>query len=161
MAEAKPKEEPKVTTLKLERDSRLHFGRLQEAEQARRHHFADIPAGGKVDDLLDPKYWRHHVKVIRPLDLIEAFCEDGSWEAMFRVMFVGANEIRLSTLSIVEHEDPADVAPLSEDYDVTWKGPVAKYAVVNKQNGMIIKDRLYPKSEAVAFLKNHMGRMKA
>ena len=95
------------------------------------------------------------------MDLIEAFCEDGSWEAMFRVMFVGANEIRLSTLSIVEHEDPADVAPLSEDYDVTWKGPVAKYAVVNKQNGMIIKDRLYPKSEAVAFLKNHMGRMKA
>ena len=148
-----------VTKFDAARRPALMFGRLKEREQAYREWFADIPAGVAIEAVSQPDYWAHHVKSIRPLDTIECFCEDGLWEAKFRVMFVGANEVKLSSLYIVEHEEPA-TASLSEDYDVKWLSPSAKYAVINAKNGAIIKDKLYPRSEAAAFLKQHLGKMR-
>ncbi|HDZ73697.1 MAG TPA: hypothetical protein ENH55_13210 [Aurantimonas coralicida] len=140
--------------------ARLHFGRLKEAEHARRTLFADIPAGTEIATILEPGYWAHHTASIRPMDLIEAFCEDGSWEALLRVMFVGRVEVRVSPIHVVQHEQ-ADVADLTSDlYVVKWRGPGAKWGVLNRDTGEVIKDRFYPKSQAVAYLRDHLRKMK-
>lgn len=143
---------------RLNQDAALHFGRLKEARSTRRRWWADIPAGTAFETILQPDYWRHQVRAgIKPLDLIEALCEDGTWEALLRVMFVGRVEVQLSKIYYVEHKE-ADEAVDSDDYEVHWKGPVLKWVVRNKSNGAVIKDRLFPKTEALTFLRNHLRK---
>ena len=139
---------------------RLHFGRLKLATGTYRHHFADIPTGTDPAMLLEPDYWEHLSRVIRPLDKIEAFCEDGTWEAMFRVMFVGRAEIRLSPIYEVHH-DQTKAGDLSSDlHEVRWISPSKKWGVVRRDTGAVIRDELYPKSQAVAFLQHHLSKLK-
>lgn len=138
----------------------LQENRLREREHARRDWFADIPANTMLDDILKPAYWKHHVRVLRPMDRIEAFCEDGSWEADLRVMFVGQAEVKVAVIHKVSYHETVDEMPLSDSYDVKWKGPAAKFAVVNKATGELIKDRLYPRDAAISYLRQHLVTMK-
>lgn len=151
-----------IKELKRTQDARLHFGRLQSLESAQRMWFADIPAGLPIDAVLEPSYWTNFTKIIKPDDLIRARCEDGSWAADLWVMLVGTIEIKVSVWHFSKLDGTA--SPGTEDsevYAVKWLGPGAKFAVVHRANGSIIKDRLYPKSEAYAYLQKHLGTMKA
>ena len=157
---AKPKVNP-LYRIPLQADGPLHFGRLKLAASARVERFADLPAGVRPERLMDPAFWKHFAREIQPNDKIEAVCEDGSWEGLYRVMFVSQNEVRISPIYVKEH-DTGDQAEVESDlYEIVWKGPGAKFAVVRKDNGAVIKDRLHPKSQALAFLREHLGRMKS
>ena len=161
MAELKPKEEAKVTRFKFKQDPRPQASRLKERQYAYNEWFAELPPGATIEQVMEPDYWAHLAMLIRPLDTMEVFSEDGTWEALFRVMFVGPNEVKLSTLRVVEHEKVVGTASLSDVYDIIYKSAITKWAVVNKQNGMIIKDKFFPRSEAVAFLRKHLETVKA
>lgn len=149
------KEETKAKVLGPIKAARLHFGKLKQISAAYRPLFADIPAGVDFNTALRPSFWAHHVRDIRPLDTIEMFCEDGSWEALCRVMSVGQAEVNLSKISYAEH-GTAEPDVFSETYELRWKGPVLKWCVVRKEDGMVIADKLYPKAEAQARLANHL-----
>jgi hypothetical protein len=142
---------------------KLHFGRLKEVEHVRREWFMDVPAGIMLDDVLKPGYLVNFTKNLRPLDRIEAFCEDGSWEAMLRVMFVGQTEVKTRVIYRLDTSEPGDdnVAPLSETYDIIWRGPVLRFCVINTVTREIIKDHLYPRAEAMQYLRQHLHTMKA
>lgn len=150
-----------VAVEKLAMHNRLHFGRLKEAEQARRVWHADVPIGTVLNTVLESNYWAHYAKTIRPLDLIEVVCEDGSWEALLRVMFVGQTEIKTRIAFRPEYNAAEVEVPPSADYDIVWKGPVLKWAITNRANNEIVKDRFMPKSEAFNYLSQHINAMKA
>ncbi len=154
-----PKIEPKAKVLGPIKLARLHFGKVKLAVQARRELFADIPAGTDFETTFNPEYWAHHVREIRPLDTIEMFCEDGSWEAKCRVMYVGEAEVKLSKVYYVEHGATADV-DASETYGIKWKGPGAQWCVVRKDDGKVIQDKLYPKDKAQTYLTNYLKSMR-
>lgn len=139
---------------------KLHYGKLKEADHAYRRLFAEVPSGVDIDTVLNPDFWAHYTRDIRPMDVIEVFCEDGSWEGVLRVMSVGTVEVKVKLRSVTEYE--TDEEPEVEDdlYWIRWKGPAAKFAVVNKESGETIKDHLYPKSEAYAFMRSHLQSMR-
>lgn len=140
---------------------RLHFGRLRLAEQVRTLHYADIPAGLKLEDVMKPAFWAHYTREMRPNDLIETVCEDGTWEALLRVMFISTAEVVLSKVYHVVH-DKASADEMSTDvHEIKWISPQVKYAVVRKDNGTVIKDHLYPKDQAIAYLQQHMKSIAA
>ena len=139
---------------------KLHYGRLRSAADARNHWEADIAAGTMLKAVLAPTYWAHYATLLKPKDLIEAFWEDGSQEADLRVMFVGRAEARVELKTHKVYDRTTDADAQTDEYEVKWKGPGAKFAVVRKDTGAVIKDRLYPRSEAVAYLREHLGRMR-
>lgn len=138
---------------------KLQYGNLQLANSARTVYQASIPGGVSEADMLEPAFWAHHIKVLRPMDIIEAFCEDGSWEGSYRVMFVGAAEIRIARRWHIRHD--ADEAPdiTGDMYEIKWMGPAIQFAVRRIDTGDIVKDHLYPKDTALKYLREHMQRM--
>lgn len=139
---------------------RLHFGRLLPVGHARRELSANIPAGTPLETILEPTYWGHYTNDLKPGDIIEAMCEDGSWEASLRVMFVATGEARAAVRWKVEYE--AVVVPVeSETHEVKWINVGRKYGVVRKDTGEVIQDKFYPEDEAHKFLAKHLGRLNA
>jgi len=136
-------------------DRRLHYGRLTTVEHKRRELYADIPAGTAVEDILKPDYWVHYAAEIRPLDIIECFCEDGSWEASLRVFFVSTTEVKAQLRSKTLYNAKEEVSD-SDTHEVVWKGPSNKFAVVHKGTKAVVKDGLYPKDKAFEFLREHL-----
>ena len=141
---------------------RLHMGRMQPATGARQHLFIDLPAGTEPNDLLDPGYWAHYSQGVRPSDLLEVFCEDGSWEGLYRVMFVSSAEVKIVPIYVSQHGDAGaeGASDSSDTHHVVWKGPTRKYAVARKDSGEVIKDALYPKSEAFQYMHHHLASLR-
>ena len=138
----------------------LHFGKLTEKEHKARTWRAEVPSGTTLNAVMIPSYWAHYTKLIRPGDDIDVTCEDASWRALLWVMFVGTAEIK-TELFYSKDFTTAEPADTSDIYAIVWKGPVMKWAIVNKQGGAIIKDHLFPKSEAANYLRQHLNIMKA
>ena len=139
---------------------KLHGGRLRVAEAVRAHYVADIPSGTPISTILVPSYWAHVATQLKPQDLIEAFWEDGSQEADLRVMFVGRAEVKVRVKSHTTYEEITDAEVQGDDYEVKWRGPGAKFAVVRRDTGVVIRDKLFPKSEAIAYLRENLLRMR-
>ena len=139
--------------------AKLDGSRLRPLEAAQRFWFADAPAGVGLETVMQPHYWAHHARVIQPDDMIRARCEDGSWAADLWVMFVDPGEVRVAVYHYVELDAPTDVSSKSDLYQIKWQGPGAQFAVVNTATGATIKNRLYPKSEALKYLQNHLKQV--
>lgn len=152
---------PQPSTLRIQ-PSRLHFGKLTLNFAGKKYQqwFADIPAGTNIETTMKPDYWAHYTQQLRELDIVEMFCEDGSWEALCRVMFVGSVEVKLSLVSSAKHSAAASKAD-EGDYEVKWISPSVRFGVVRKDNGDVIKDHIQTKTEAQAFLQNHQSKLKA
>ena len=158
---------PAKPTFRIPRqaDGPLHYGRLKLAPSARVERFADLPAGVRPEKLLDPSFWKHFAREIVATDRIEAVAEDGAWECDYRVMFVGPEGVHLSAITHgqgdgVTWHGKVEAAAKSSLYKVEWKGTGAKWCVVSTVDGTIIKDKLHPESQAVAYLQKHLERMK-
>jgi hypothetical protein len=137
---------------------KLPFGKLKEASFQRREFCASVPANSKSDVVLNPAYWAHHVKVLMPNDKIEAFCEDGTWEGLYRVMYVGEVEVTLSPIYVVEHEK-RDVEEESLYY-VKWISPTRLFGVFRKDSNEKIADGFRPKARAYDYITAHSARMR-
>lgn len=140
--------------------SRLHFGRLKPAEACRTVHRANVPAGVDLATVLDPGYLGHYTKVLTAGDILEVVCDDGSWMAWLWVMFVGTAEVKCQTIWETTFEK-ASQADVSETHKIKWISPTRKYAVVRKDDGKVLKDMLYPESEAAAYLRQHLKNIEA
>ena len=150
--------------MKTNGSPKLHFGRLKEVNYARRELFAEVPAGTKLETIQEPSYWAHYTSEIRPMDLIEVFCEDASWEASFRVMFVSAVDVKMKLRWHVEYdrdeiaemaEAAVAEAPKRESYAVKWKGPAKKFTIIRTSDNAEVASKLHPKSEAIARLRQY------
>lgn len=139
---------------------KLHDGRLAEAGAVRMNYAASIPAGVALKEVLAPSCWAHFATKLKPQDLIEAFWEDGSQVAYLRVMFVGRAEAKVEVEYHKIFDQTSIADSYTDDYEVKWRGPGSKFAVVSRVNGAVIKDHLFPKSEAIAYLRDHLGRMR-
>ena len=141
--------------------TKLHFGRLKEVVHARRELFAEIPANTSIEDIMKPEYWAHYSRELKALDIIEAFCDDGTWECSLRVMYVSPSEVKVALRSKVMYDAEEVETTETDTHEIRWKGPVAKYAIVRRDNNEVVESKLYPKSEAAAALRRHLQQIHA
>jgi len=135
--------------------SALHMGRCSPSGHKWNRYDVTIPAETNPEDLLDPHYWRHYGALLKPSDILECFCDDGSWEASYRVMFVSRAEVKLSLRGeVVRHDKTPDEE--SDTHEIKWGGPAVKFRIQRKDTGEVIRDGLYPKSEAYNFMRQHL-----
>ena len=159
MLEQSNGELPRKPTRMVDLKAKLDGSRLRSFESAQRLWFADIPSGVSLDTILQPYYWAHHARTLQPDDMIRARCEDGSWAADLWVMFIAPGEVRLAVYHYKELDAPVEDEGKSDLYEIKWHGPGAKFAIVNLVTRAVIKDRLYPKSDALAYLHKHLRQV--
>ena len=155
-------ERQNMSVAELKSDPKLHAGRVRPYDHRVSKYWIEIPYGLDHKDVENPGFWVHVVKNFRPGDEVLCFAEDSSWERLYRVLWVGKTEMKLSPLGVVVvHRSSEESAALpSEGYEIAWKGPAMQFAVVDKKSGEIVKDHLYPKELAVKFLSEYTSRLK-
>lgn len=133
---------------------KLHFGKLVEAEHARRVLRANIPNGVPVEAVRRPSFFTHHTAIIRGGDIIEAACEDGSWMAWLWVAYVSKTEVVTHTLwhTKVETED----AVKSSTHYIKWRGPAAKWSIMETDTKKVVEDRFDTEAAANKRLASHL-----
>lgn len=137
----------------------LGMGKVTNLSGAYNTWHVDIAAGVAVEDILNPAYWKHYARnVIRTGDKIEARCEDGTWEATARVMYVGNGEIKLAKLTYHEHGEVEVSDDAGSNYRVRFI-PGIGWGVMNTQSKEWLTRGLAQKELAHAFLAKHLKKV--
>jgi hypothetical protein len=131
--------------------------RTMEHSVTRYHHTPEIDA--TPDDMLDPAYWTHVAKTMRPGDEIVVTAADMSWR--MELLVRDADRLSASMMTISRREfDASEMQPLTavDDGDAmapVWRGPTHKWAAV-RRDGEIIKQGFASKGDTVQWIGNHM-----
>lgn len=112
-------------------------------------------AGTAFADVLNPEYWKHVARQIRTGDEFRVVPDDQAWYARLYVTHATLNEVFVSE---IEHrplhsEEPSGSA--SDEYEVKFRGR-AKWSVLRKSDGAVIKDGFDRRGDADAHLLEHV-----
>lgn len=135
--------------------------RLSLAEHATVVYHHTVEFGTTLEDVLKPAYWTHVAAHMRPGHRIEVMSPTIDWWAMLIVR--AATKIE-AAVAVIEHKSftaPAVAAAPEQPYEVKWRGPTAKWSIVRKADGGIVKDQIASQDEANRWLLNHEKAMAA
>lgn len=150
MVEAKPKEKPTLMP-----------GRFVQAEQVRVAYCATAEAGVTFKQMLEPDYWAHEARKLKPYDLVECRSDDGTFWGLALVLEAGRNWVKLAQLQYVplDTKDVAQTRTAQEgkaEYRLEWKGPVKKHTVIRNKDDAIVHEGAGSKADAQAWLDDHL-----
>lgn len=133
--------------------------RMGLAESHRRDWVVNAEVGTTIQDVLDPAYWAYVVKSssiqLSPYDRIEVRLESGEWVAELMVVNVGMTWASVHLLKLHELSDSAVPVPEPTKFDIQWKGPQRKHAVIRLADGDVVQEGFGQKAEAADWLKNY------
>ncbi len=98
------------------------------------------PDGVSEDDILRPEFWAHVAGKIRPCDEIIVVPDDQKFRLHLFVTDAGKQWVKVEKIGRIDFKT-ADAAP-DASHAVKWRGPVAKWSVIRKSDGAVIRDRL-------------------
>lgn len=138
--------------------SEFYQHRFPLAETARNIFQATVEPDISREDLLEPEFWKHVSKSLRPYSRIEVVTDDGRFFAELLVLNAGDNWASVQELRYIELglTDAIKQASAMDKFEVNWKGPHRKFAVSRKSDNEVIKDRMETKEEAFRFLSEHV-----
>jgi hypothetical protein len=144
-------------------ESFLNQSRLEQSEIMRTAWFATVPAGTKPEDLLKPEFWSQAGHKLKPLALVDAAPEDMAWYAQYVVVSADRLWAKLHLLSSHDLSMAKKDMPARDDekYEVKWKGPMSKHAVIRKSDGAMLKDNFTTMGEAWQWLDGHISSLAA
>ena len=134
--------------------------RTGQAEYKRQDWVVDAESGTSIQDCQDPQYWAHVCQQFKIFDRIEVRVESGEWMAEFVVLACERNWAKVEMLHFYDLA-PADKAPVSAKYEVTWKGPHLKWSVIRIADREKIKDKMMSREEADSWLRQYEDQVTA
>jgi hypothetical protein len=132
--------------------------RTMEHSVTRYHHTPEIDTA--IEDVLDPAYWTHVAKTMRPGDEIVVTAADMSWRAELLVR--EADRLSASVMLISDRQfDSTDMQPLTaidttDALSPVWRGPTHKWAAVRPSDGEVVKQGFASKGDAIQWIGNHV-----
>lgn len=142
----------------------LHPSRMQLAEHRRQIWHIVPEHGTALTDLLNPAYWSHISRQMKPTDRIEVSAEDGSYFAELIVIDAGLQFAKVAVLREVKletTESPEASAAIMKGHKVEWSGPHTKFRVLRESDRKVLKDGFGNRSDANAWLAGHAKAMAA
>lgn len=138
----------------------LSENRFSEANYKRNVWNVILPENESMDGVLEPLYWAHVARMLRPMDRIEVFKEDGTEWCELLVIFVDRVAAKVVMLN---HVDLAPQAPASVDpeYGIKWAGPHAKFRVVRLSDKHVVQDKLETAQHAAEWLIGYVKALAA
>ena len=126
------------------------------AEEYRQDWVVNVKADVHKDEVLDPAFWAHVAEMMKPFDTIEVRWEDGSLIRNLRVVWAQKGYARVH---LVSDEELEKVNPDSEvksmTYEVRWKGPVKRFAVIRRKDQKEIQDGFMDKAAANKWISDN------
>ena len=130
---------------------------FKQAEYTRNEFFIAPEAGVPWDAILKPEYWAHVAAKLRPYDEIIVVPEDDSFYGRVIVLRTGTAIAFVRELQFVEFKDRVVEGDLDDqDFDITWSGPIARYRVTRRSDGMVLAEGEEVKTKEMAqdFVRN-------
>jgi hypothetical protein len=154
-------EETKPEAIKLEvKPRKLHPNRFKEASAVRNIWVVTPEDGMTMDDVVKGEFWAHIGDKLRPMDRIEVLPDNGSFFAELIVRSCGRQYANVQVLRHVEFDKAEDRSP-SEQFEVQWKGPHHKHAVVRLSDKTVLQNGFDNKSAALAWLSSNLNSLAA
>ena len=136
---------------------------LSLAQYVSQTYFTFIPLGHQPDDLLQPEYWVHWARKLRPNYFIRVRAEDGSFDG--ELLVIQASDTWAKCVWFVfnqrdgEERAEADQSPRRDGYKIE---PNARgWRLIEKSSGKIIAKDLPHKADAEKALDSYLAEMKA
>lgn len=153
------KTEKTVTEFKVQpRPAQVNAGKftLQQSGYVYDNHVYRAEEGMELDTMLAPSFWSHVAGRLKPLDRIEIVPDGGKYYAELMVLVTDAKTARVKTLryEVLEEVSPEDAE--SDSHMIKWRGPAAKFGVVRKDDGAVLKDGFPTKEDAAAYMREHL-----
>ena len=149
-------ENQEAKTVKKETNYVLPEPNLKGGDFARTVHSALIPHGTPFEALLNPEYWSLQCTKVRQFDKIEVTEESGAYYGELLVMQRGINRLNVEKLCYVEFE-PIEAQEANERMQIIWKGPQKKFCLIDTQDGKVVQEGMYPKSQAYKQLEDYIA----
>ena len=132
----------------------LNRAHIRPETAARKRWCVTPPSGSLPDDLCQPEYWKHIASEVglKPNDLVDATCEDGTWYATYLVIYIGPQHAKLQLLSECSLVEVTDLAKKTETHEVKWKGPAHKFVVRRLSDGETIKHGFASEAAAMSWM---------
>ena len=128
-------------------------GDVQQTEAVQSFFTATAPANTPREALVDPVFWTHAARKLRPLSEIRVIAQDSSWYAHIFVMYSAGLDIKLHELGYWElGEIDAGVGAENSEFKVVWAGPTAKFRVIRKVDNVVMQSGFSDKNTAAVWL---------
>ncbi len=127
----------------------------------KRQTFHVVPEEGTAfEDILKPEFWSHVAYQMKTGCIVEVHAEDGSYFAELYVQHAERLFAKVAVLRKVDFEGfKADAG--APEFEIEWKGPHRKFAVIRKADREILKDGFSDKTAAGAYIESHTKAMAA
>lgn len=130
--------------------------RMQLAEQMRNIYRLIVPNEAQLKDVLEPGFYVHLAKKLRPGDRIEIKPDDGSYFAEVEVQDVGGGYAKVALLREVKLETVTrSAASILPGHSTEWGGEHIKWRVIRESDRRVLKDQLPTQTDALNWLSNH------
>jgi hypothetical protein len=133
--------------------------RVRDAEFERRFLVATPPPGHTLEMVVRPDYWRRVAHKIEPWCRIECRADDASWWAELLVLDSGAD---YATVHVVNHcrlpEIDEVATVIAADYEVRRRGPYARFAVIRKSDGVVMREGFNLRSQGHDYIRDELCR---
>ena len=109
------------------------------------------------EDLLNSHKWRQIAKsqpTLKVGSIIEVLREDMAFFAEMIVIGKVTDEIFLKFINFTYLEDEKSELLKESDFEICWKGPIRKFAIIRISDNSLRKDVLASKEEALFYIKN-------
>ncbi len=127
----------------------LNPTRLQRAEHYFTLYGVALQGSDTLEDALKPEYWAHVASKLRRGDMIRLMPEDDSFYAEALVLATG---IGFAKVELIHHLQ-LDESEIIEDEDgpvyVKWGGPHAKWRIIRRSDGHVLKEGIPDKAAAL------------
>lgn len=141
--------------------TQLATNRIKQAEYVRNIWHVTPEQDVPFDTLLDPKYWAHVSAQFKPCDRIEVNAEDGSYFAELIILDAGRLFAKVQVLRKVELKAVVVSGAISDEYEVKWAGPSAKWRVLRKADNAPLKEGFTDRAGAEGWLVEHQRAVAA
>lgn len=148
------------TPLKTLDKRSLRESRFTPADQVRNTWSVVPEEGTPMEALMEPAYWVHVARKLRPGDIIEVRAEDGAW---FARLYVQATQRLSAKVALLDKHVFEDVAAedAGGDFEVMWKGPHHRHSVIRKSDRKTLQHGFESREAAFLWLANNMKALAA
>lgn len=130
---------------------------LAQADQMRYNYRAKVPEDTTIEALMSDSFWAHVANRLQFGTKIEVIAIEGTWYQEFLVANVGSNWARV--VPIIDRVEMIQGVPnesVPAGYEITHRGPELKYVLDRLSDNKRLKTGFNSKSEAIAWLQNHL-----
>lgn len=133
----------------------LHASRFKSAEHVREVWDVVPDTGTPFEALLQPDYWVHIAKYLKPWSRIEVRAEDGSYFAELIVRESGRLFAVVDVLRKVELGKAKTPAVTDPEFTVEYAGPHHKWRVIRSKDKTVMEKGFETKEAAELWRLNH------